>query len=98
MKEVMTRSWRSVALLLCSDALPAAPALAAQSTEATMFGHITHESAAVLPGLSVTITSPALLVKEMVAVTDARGEYRVTPLPIGTYNVDFALPGFQTQR
>ena len=98
MMEGMKRSWRATALLLCCLAMAAAPALAAQSTEATIFGQVTDESGAVLPGVTVTITSPALLVREMVAVTDARGEYRVTPLPLGTYNVEFGLGGFQTQR
>jgi YVTN family beta-propeller protein len=33
-----------------------------------------------------------------VAVTDDRGEYRLTPLPIGTYTVIYELAGFQTLR
>lgn len=31
-------------------------------------------------------------------VTDSRGEYRITPLPIGTYAVEYGLPGFATVR
>ena len=34
----------------------------------------------------------------MTAITDARGEYRLTPLPIGTFAVEFTLSGFQTVR
>ena len=30
------------------------------------------------------------------AVTDERGEYRIAPLPPGTYNVEYSLAGFQT--
>ena len=32
------------------------------------------------------------------AVTDAQGEYRLTPLPIGIYTVVYELPGFQNLR
>jgi hypothetical protein len=31
-------------------------------------------------------------------VTDVNGEYRMTPLPIGTYQVEFTLSGFRTLR
>ena len=39
---------------------------------------------AVLPGVTVTATSPALLGKE-VAVSEANGDYRFPNLPAGTY-------------
>src|SRR5580693_6673265 len=61
-------------------------------------GQVTDESGAVLPGVTVTVTSPALQVPSVVAVTDSRGEYRLSPLPIGTYTVEFTLPGFQSVR
>ena len=35
---------------------------------------------------------------QMSVVSDERGEYRVTPLPIGIYTVDYELSGFQTLR
>ena len=34
----------------------------------------------------------------MSTVTDERGEYRLTPLPIGIYSVEYELSGFQTLR
>jgi hypothetical protein len=34
----------------------------------------------------------------MTTVTDTRGEYRLTPLPIGTYTVEYTLAGFGTIR
>jgi carboxypeptidase family protein len=69
-----------------------------QGADATIFGQVTDESGALLPGVTVTVTSPALQVQQMVAVTDERGQYRVTPLPIGTYTVEYMLQGFQAQR
>jgi hypothetical protein len=73
-------------------------AMAGQSTAASIVGQVRDEGGGVLPGVTVTAKSPALQVPEVASVTDERGEYRLTPLPIGTYTVEYALPGFQTHR
>ena len=70
----------------------------AQETAAGFIGHVRDESGAVLPGVTVTATSPALQAPSMSAGTDAEGEYRMIPLPIGIYTVEYALSGFQTLR
>lgn len=86
-------------LFLCLMALVLVPALATgQTGSATLLGQVMDEGGGALPGVTVTLKSPALQVPEIVTVTDARGEYRVTPLPIGTYRVEYALSGFQTLR
>jgi hypothetical protein len=61
-------------------------------------GVVTDNTKLVLPGVTVTATSPALQVPSVVSVTDERGEYRLSPLPIGTYTVVFELAGFQNVR
>lgn len=61
-------------------------------------GQVTDESGAVLPGVTVTATSPALQVPSVVGVTDEHGGYRLSPLSIGTYVVQYELSGFQTVR
>ena len=66
--------------------------------EASIIGQVTDATGAVLPGVTVTATSPALQVKQVVDVTNASGEYRLTPLPLGTYSVEYTLQGFQTLR
>jgi hypothetical protein len=70
----------------------------AQQTAAGIVGQVRDESGGVLPGVIVTATSPALQVKEVSDITNAQGEYRLIPLPIGTYIVTYAIPGFQTVR
>lgn len=65
---------------------------------AGIVGQVTDESGAVLPGVTVTTKSPSLQVPSVSAVTDGRGEYRLTPLPIGTFEVSYELSGFQTIR
>ena len=67
---------------------------AQQGSDATMIGVVTDESGAVLPGATVTATSPALQVPAIVRVTDAKGEYRLNQLPIGTYTVRYEIQGF----
>jgi hypothetical protein len=72
------------------------PSLAQQ--EAGILGQVTDDSGAVLPGVTVTATSPSLQVPQVVEITNEVGEYRLSPLPIGTYVVEYTLPGFQTVR
>lgn len=81
----------------CLVALSSVPA-AGQGQAGSIIGQVQDESGAVLPGVTVTATSPALQVPQVVGVTDARGDYRLTPLPIGTYTVQYELPGFQLVR
>src|ERR1700674_1607929 len=76
---------------------PAGLATAGQET-AGIIGQVTDESGGVLPGVTVTATGPALQVPDVTTVTDERGEYRLTPLPIGTFEVVYSLSGFQAIR
>jgi hypothetical protein len=73
-------------------------AAAGQGQATSIVGQVTDESGGVLPGVTVTAASPALQVRELTVVTDERGQYRLTPLPIGTYEVTYMLPGFQTVK
>ena len=70
----------------------------AQGISASIIGQVVDDSGAVLPGVTVTATSPALQVPQVTFMTDGQGEYRLTPLPIGTYIVTYELSGFQTVR
>src|SRR4029077_12897741 len=49
-------------------------------------------------GVTVTATGPALQVPSVTTVTDERGDYRLSPLPIGTYTVTYELSGLQNVR
>ena len=53
-------------------------------------------SGAVLPGVTIEASSPALITKVRTGVTDEAGQYRIPDLPPGTYKVTFTLPGFAT--
>jgi hypothetical protein len=73
--------------LLVIPGLPVRAAFGGQGQEASIIGQVIDESGAVLPGVVVTASSPALQVGSITSVTNERGEYRLSPLPIGTYEV-----------
>lgn len=80
-------------LVLC--ALVAAPAVSSAQQPGEIFGKVTDTSGAVMPGVSVTLTSPVLL-QALTATTSETGTYRFPQLAIGLYTVRFELPGFRT--
>ena len=50
-------------------------------------GRVSDESGGALPGVNVSLTSPALQVTEMNTITDPEGRYRFAQLPAGVYRV-----------
>src|SRR3977135_3496945 len=62
--------------------------------QGTLAGTVRDQSGAVLPGVTVEASSPALIAKVRTAVTDGAGQYRITGLNSGTYSLTFALTGF----
>src|SRR4029077_14081456 len=60
----------------------------------TIEGTVKDESSAVLPGVAITVTSPALQVGQIVQVSDAAGRYKFVDLPAGTYRLRAELSGF----
>src|SRR5207249_9944727 len=53
---------------------------------------------AVLPGVSVEASSPALIEKTRTVVSDGTGQYRIVDLRPGIYTVTFTLTGFSTVK
>src|ERR1043166_1310742 len=71
---------------------------AALFAQASITGVVRDSSGAVLPGVTVEASSPALIEKARASVTDGTGQYRVINLPPGSYTVVFTLNGFNTFR
>jgi hypothetical protein len=92
MKEIARR----VSLCLCLIAVAAAPALG-QDFRGRINGTVTDNTGAVLPGVTVTASSPALI-QPQVQVTGVDGSYRFLALPPGLYDVAFELLGFQNVK
>ena len=59
-------------------------------------GQVTDETGGALPGVTVEVSSPALIGGSQVLITDGEGRYNAINLPIGTYAATFTLPGFST--
>src|SRR5436305_7937731 len=89
---------RFIALL--SIVLAALPTVAwAQTTEgASIAGVVKDTSGAVMPGVTVEASSPALIEKVRSVVSDAQGQYKIVDLRPGAYVVTFTLPGFSTVK
>src|ERR1700742_2625139 len=83
---------RSVARSLFLLTFLAFPAFAHAQT--TLTGVVRDASGAVLPGVTVEASSPALIEKIRSAVTDGSGQYRITDLSPGAYTAAYTLPGF----
>ena len=85
---------RSLRLLLLAVAVFAPGVAYAQSS--AIAGVVRDSSGGVMPGVTVQVTSPALIEKVRSTVTDDSGRYQITVLPVGTYKITFTLQGFST--
>ena len=65
---------------------------------ASITGVVRDASGAVLPGVTVEATSPALIEKVRSVVTDGTGQYRLADLRPGVYSVTATLSGFSASR
>src|SRR5688500_9467195 len=87
---------RIVAFVLGLLVATAAPAFAQVSTTSgSINGKVTDTSAAVLPGVTVTIASPNMQGTRN-DVTDQQGDSRFPGVPPGDYRITYELPGFGT--
>ncbi len=59
-------------------------------------GEVTDNTGGILPGVTVTAASPALIEGQRIAITDSQGLYSIIDLRPGVYTVTFTLPGFTT--
>jgi hypothetical protein len=89
-------SWRlPLKVLVVAGCLVVPRMVTAQSAIAGVARDVT---GAVLPGVTVEVSSPALIEKVRATATDQAGQYRVVDLRPGTYAVTFTLPGFTTVK
>src|SRR5437667_8886370 len=89
LRKVFARA--AVAASLCSLLLPGAV-----SAQSSITGLVKDTTGAVLPGVTIETTSPALIEKVRTAVSDGQGRYTIIDLRPGLYKVTFTLQGFTT--
>jgi len=88
---------RLTVFCLCATLLAMAAPTLAQDFRGRINGTVTDNTGAVLPGVTVTVSSPALI-QPQTQVTSAEGDYRFIALPPGVYDVTFELAGFQNVK
>src|SRR3989449_4713711 len=64
--------------------------------QSTLTGIVKDQSGAVLPGVAVEASSPALIEKSRSTITDEGGASKIIDLRPGNYGVTFSHPGFKT--
>jgi hypothetical protein len=89
--------WRSVAASLVIASLWVTAA-AAQAPSSSIAGVVRDSSGAVMPGVTVEASSPALIERVRSVTTDTEGQYKIVDLRPGIYTVTFALAGFTTVK
>src|SRR6185369_8237965 len=89
--------YRLTVLCLCVALLSMAAPTFAQDFRGRINGTVTDNTGAVMPGVTVTVSSPALI-QPQVQVTSTDGQYRFPALPPGVYQVAFELSGFQNVK
>jgi hypothetical protein len=90
----MVRLFRNVCLGVLALLLTAGTASAQLST-AELSGRVTDTSAAVLPGVTVTMTQTSTQATRT-AITGADGSYVISNLPTGPYRLEVSLQGFRS--
>src|SRR5687767_1870401 len=100
----MHPSLKGVLVLVClvfrvaSAAFLLALAPAAALAQGSIVGTVRDASGAVLPGVTVEASSPALIERTRSVTTNGVGQYSIQDLRPGIYSVTFALQGFTTTR
>jgi hypothetical protein len=84
---VLRALWCAIVVALCASS-------AFAQTQGRLVGTIEDAQGAVLPGVTVTVTSPQLQGANS-TVTDATGQFRFPTLPPGAYRVKAELSGFK---
>ena len=72
--------------------------LQAQTTTGRLIGTIIDDNGVALPGVTVTVSSPALIGGAQVKITDGAGEFAFIGLAPGEYNLKADLSGFVGQE
>src|SRR5687767_6638611 len=82
-------------VLVCATVLTVLmTGVASAQATGSIFGKVTDASGGVLPGVTVTVSGPALQ-QPLVGVTQESGAYQFPSVPIGTFSVTFELTGFK---
>src|SRR6266849_8791255 len=83
------RAYQRLVAIACLVLVPATA-----RAQASIGGVVKDTSGAILPGVTVEASSPALIERVRSVVTDGNGQYKIVDLRPGDYTVTFTLAGF----
>ena len=89
---------RTIARIIVATAVLVVLPIVASAQTSAIAGTVKDASGAVLPGVTVEVSSPALIEKVRSATTDGAGQYKIIQLRPGTYLITFTLPGFNVVK
>src|SRR3982750_2067347 len=89
---------RAAACLILAVLVWSVPSGADAQSNSSIAGVVKDSSGAVLPGVTVEASSPALIEKARTVFTDSAGQYKIVDLVPGVYTVTFTLTGFTTVK
>jgi Carboxypeptidase regulatory-like domain len=93
---MLNKWWPAAGLIMAASLL--LPSLALAQANSVIAGVVKDTSGAVLPGVTVEASSPALIERSRSVVTDGEGQYKIISLRPGVYAVSFSLSGFSTVK
>src|SRR5439155_25834061 len=88
---------RTIDRIAAALILALVPAMAVAQT-GSIAGVVKDTTGAVLPGVTVEASSPALIEGMRSATTDDKGQYKIVDLRPGVYSVTVPLAGFKTVK
>src|SRR5438105_7561381 len=95
----MSMKWKPVVpviAVVCAIIGTATPLLAQAVQTSTLTGTIKDTTGAVLPGVTVNVSSPSQVGGVQTNVTDSQGIYRFPALHPGVFEMEAILSGFRT--
>src|SRR5437899_9434522 len=93
--------WKPVAptiALVCAMLGAATPLLAQAVQTSSLTGTIKDSTGAILPGVTVNVSSPTQVGGVQTSVSDTQGIYRFPALRPGVYEMETSLAGFKTVK
>ena len=87
-----------VLALVCAWLAAPTPLLAQAVQTSSLTGTVKDSTGAVLPGVTVNVSSPQQVGGVQTSVTDSQGVYRFPALRPGTYEMETTLAGFKTVK
>ena len=86
---------RLVACLIAVNGVASVEAQTVTATTGAVNGLVTDSTKSVVPGVTVTMSGPSLMTTRTV-LTDEKGAYHFSAVPLGSHTLTFQLSGFGT--